>query len=191
MELHDLTPVELCALQAYKANRPTGSSHNVADDLNAHLRRGLFVHEILDADIKAVATGLDSVFARCPTLTEDRTLYRGIGFRQHIPLHVPGCRFRSLEYWSTTTVEASIESFLKPVGTVGHGAVLTLQVPAGTRAYDMETLPSAGGGESELLLPRGMVWEVGSFKLTKGDDIVPFLRRYFETIANVSLTAVP
>lgn len=191
MVLHDLTPAESDALLAYKANRRTGSSSNVADDLNAHLRRGLFVDEICDADIKAVATGLDSALARCPTLTADRTLYRGIGFRQHIPLHVQGCHFRSLEYWSTTTEKASTEAFLKPVGTPGHGAILTLQVPAGTPAYDMETLLGAGGGESELLLPRGMVWEVGNFEITKGRDIAPFLQRYFETIANVSLTAVP
>lgn len=191
MVLHDLTHTEFNALQAYKANRPAGSSLYVADDLNAHFRRGLFVDEICDADIKAVATGLDSALSRCPTLTSDRTLYRGIGFRQHIPLHVQGCRFRSLEYWSTTTEKASTEAFLKPVGSPGHGAILTLQVPAGTPAYDMETLPGAGGGESELLLPRGMVWEVERFEITKGADISPYLQKYFETIATVSLTAVP
>lgn len=115
MDLHtlkvtDLSPQELSALRDYKAANEDGMSK--CFELNRELRNGIFVEE-LSTPLKQVAESLDSVFNRCPLLTDSLTVYRGTGFRNTLPLHDVGKCFRSLEFWSTALSEGPLKNFLK------------------------------------------------------------------------------
>jgi hypothetical protein len=177
--LPNLTVGEERALKDYKAASNTTSGHSACFDLNRDLRCALRIDEI-HPSLRAIADNLDSVFTRCPRLTEDATVYRAIGIRAHLPLTEIGKRFRSLEYWSASHSEAAIQR---------HGAVLELSLPVDFPAYNMETLEGAGGSEAELLLPRGVLWEVESFSPIPSDQLSPFVRAQFENVARVILRA--
>lgn len=171
LALTDLTPQEEAALISYKTAEEDENGLSQCFDLNRDLRNGIFVDE-LPPSLKEVADSLDSVFHRCPRLTDDLTVYRGTGFRHTLPLHEVGKRFRSLEYWSTALSEGPIEQFLK-LGP--HAAILELHLPSGIPAYNLETLAGAGGSEKELLLQRGILWCVEDVKAEAISSFLSFM----------------
>lgn len=179
--LADLTADEECALRAYKAAREITSGVSSCFDLNRDLRNGLWVKE-LDSSLSNIALSLDGIFARCPRLQEETTVYRGVGTRAHMPLHEKGKRFRNLEYWSTACSKEAAKKFLQPVSQPGHGAILVLHLPVGFPAYDMETLPGFGGDEAELLLPRGVLWRIETTSLIPGNKLTTYLREKFANL---------
>lgn len=152
----DLSDQELSALRDYKTACENEDGKSKCFELNRELRNGIFVEELSDS-LKQVAESLDSVFNRCPRLTDSLTVYRGTGFRNTLPLHDVGKCFRSLEFWSTALSEGPLQNFLK-LGS--HAAILELHLPPDVTAYNLETLSGAGGSEQELLLPRGILWRV-------------------------------
>lgn len=156
LRLTDLSSQELSALRSYKTAEEDEAGMSKCFELNRELRNGIFVDE-LSTSLKKVAEGLDSVFRRCPVLTDRLVVYRGTGFRKTLPLHEKGKHFRSLEFWSTALSEGPLEQFLK-LGP--DAAILELHLPSGVPAYNLETLIGIGGSEQELLLPRGIVWRV-------------------------------
>lgn len=169
LKITDLSPEELSALQSYKAADEDDAGMSKCFELNRELRNGIFIDE-LSPSLKQVAEGLDSVFNRCPVLTDSLTVYRGTGFRNTLPLHDVGKCFRSLEFWSTALSEGPLEQFLK-LGK--HAAILELHLPHNVTAYNLETLPGAGGSEQELLLPRGILWRV---KHVQAETVNQFLK---------------
>lgn len=153
LSLSDLTTEEEVALRAYKsASESNGWSHCFT--MNRELRAGLTVNE-MTAELAVTVRNLDKVFKRCPRLTGPMTVYRGTGSRAFLQIAEAGFRFRAHEFWSTSVIEAAIEAFIG----LG-GAVLELQLPVNLPGYYMETLSGAGGHEQEILLPRGILWEV-------------------------------
>jgi hypothetical protein len=115
---------------------------------------------------------LDAVLGRCPVLPQPLRVYRGIGIRAFIERSEPGHRFRVAGFWSTSHEEGTVRRFVER-----GGALLELELPAGMPVYNMETLEGAGGGENELLLPRGLLWEIVSFDEMKKEETPPALRR--------------
>ncbi|MDR3471591.1 MAG: ADP-ribosyltransferase [Devosia sp.] len=191
LKLDDLSDDERRALRAYKAassDEPGGSSP--CFELNRELRSGLWKDET-GADLRWVADALDQVFERCPRLENGLIVHRAIGSRQHLPLLEVNKLFRSLEYWSTALSDDRMESFLNPISNDAYGAILDLHLPAGTPAYNMETLEGFGGHEAELLLPRGMLWTVVDFKMDPMDKLSSLVRDRFKNIARVELRAEP
>jgi len=56
----------------------------------------------------------------------------------------------------------------------------------------METLAGAGGHEIELLLPRGILWEVGPFvQFDMARHLLPHVAKKFSNIVEVTLFANP
>jgi ADP-ribosyltransferase exoenzyme len=169
LRVTDLSSQELSALSKYKTAEEDEDGMSKCFELNRELRNGIFVDE-LSTSLREVAESLDSVFRRCPVLTNSLTVYRGTGFRKTLPLHEVGKRFRSLEFWSTALSEDPLEQFLK-LGP--HAAILELHLRTGVPAYNLETLTGAGGSEQELLLPRGILWRVAQ---VKPETVSPFLK---------------
>ena len=160
----DLTPEEVRALHNYKAaaEAPCGRSH--CFDLNSDLDRGLWPDE-LTRDLKETVTHLDAVLARSPPLPCATTVFRGDGHRLRFrDIGIVGTTFRNLGFWSTATNRRSAHSFLRPASQNGFGVVFELHLPVGLQVYDMESLEGAGGAETELLLPRGVLWTVEEVK---------------------------
>ena len=185
LTLSDLSDAEVAALHDYKAAHDA-NGRSKCFDMNRDLRNGLRVDE-LPAETRPTAEALDSIFARAPQLTEEITLFRAVGTRAHLPLHDIGRDFRNLEFWSASRSEGALESFLNPVTTGGHGAILELQLPEGFPVYDMETLEGFGGFERELLLPRGVRWTVMDFALVPEGDQPPLVRGRFANIVRAAL----
>jgi hypothetical protein len=189
--LSDLSPDEEQALKAYKAaSWPSGvGTSSPCFDMNRELRSGLQPREI-DPQLRGIVDALDRMFVRCPRLSREVVVHRAIGTRLHLPVHEVGKRFRSLEFWSTATSDARVDSFLTPISNKNNrGAILDLTLPAGVPAYNMETLPDFGGHEAELLLPRGILWTVDRFVMIPHDELSPPVQRDFENVARVALTA--
>jgi len=189
--LSDLSPDEEQALKAYKAaSWPSGSgTSSPCFDMNRELRNGLQPREI-DPQLRGIVDALDRMFVRCPRLSREVVVHRAIGTRLHLPVHEVGKRFRSLEFWSTATSDARVDSFLTPISNKNNrGAILDLTLPAGVPAYNMETFPDFGGHEAELLLPRGILWTVDHFVMIPHDELSPPVQRDFENVARVALTA--
>lgn len=169
LKLTDLTKKELNALRSYKTAEESEDGNSKCFELNRELRNGILLDE-LSSSLKETAEGLDTVFSRCPLLTDQLTVYRGTGFRKALPLHEVDKRFRSLEFWSTALSEEPLEPFLK-LGA--HAAILELHLPRDFPAYNLETLEGAGGSEQELLLPRGILWRV---KKVNREEVSQFLK---------------
>ena len=169
LKVADLSPQELTALRSYKTAEDSADGESKCFELNRELRNGILVTE-LSHSLREIADGLDSAFRRCPVLNDSCTVYRGTGFRQALPLHEIGKRFRSLQFWSTASSEGPLEPFLK-LGA--HAAILELRLPKGLPVYNLETLDGAGGSEQELLLPRGILWRV---EKANREPVSPFLK---------------
>lgn len=72
------------------------------------------------------------------------------------------------------------------------GALLELKLPTGIPAYDMETLVRTGGPEDELLLPRGVLWRVGSYAVFEKDKHhLPHVAKKFSNVIEAKLFADP
>jgi hypothetical protein len=181
--LTDLSEPEESALCSYKSASDTADGRSKCFDLNRELRDGRRLED-LDDEFRAIARSLDSIFERCPRLTVEATVYRGVGQRHHFPPQQMGDTFKSLQYWSTTTLEDSTESFMIPNGRKARGAVLEMTLPAGFPAYNMESLEQFGSHEGEVLLPRGVLWEVAD---TRERKVTPFLEQYYEHIEHIRL----
>jgi hypothetical protein len=187
--LRDLNRSELHALRSYKS--ASDAEHGSACfDLNRDLRNGLKRDE-LPSSLDEIADGLDSVLARCPRLTEEVCVYRAIGWAWHLPLYDFGKCFRSFEYWSSCVSRDGIEAFLKAPSKCARGAVLTLHLPIGFPAYNMETLEGFGGHEAELLLPRAVLWKVRSARILKPEEVPLFVRPDFYQVIDAELDAQP
>jgi hypothetical protein len=187
-KLDDLDQQELCALRSYKAASSTENGRDIYE-LNRDLRNGLFVNE-LPEDLRSIADGLDRVFDRCPKLDQAVTVYRGVGWVGNIPFSDIGKKFRSLEYWSTTTIKDNCEKFLiSPTNKSPTGAIMKLQIPIGFPVYNMETLFDFGGHEMEILLPRATVWEVKEADLYPEDEVPKFVRGKFDKVIRATLEA--
>lgn len=169
LKLTDLSDKELNALRSYKTAEESENGESKCFELNRELRNGIFLEE-LSPSLKEAAEGLDNVFRRCPSTSDALTVYRGTGFREALPLHELGKRFRSHEFWSTASSVDPLEQFLK-LGP--HAAILELRLPREFPAYNLETLEGAGGSEQELLLPRGVLWRV---KDVCPETVSPFLK---------------
>jgi len=157
LSLAELTSNEEKALQAYKqAYESSGVSHCFT--MNQELRAGLRLDEMSTGLAKTVEN-LDRIFSRTPRLMAPLTVYRGTGNRSFLQVAEAGFRFRANEFWSTSRREDLVEKFIG----LG-GALLELHLTEGVPAYDMETLAGAGGHEQEILLPRGVLWEVTSVR---------------------------
>ena len=79
--------------------------------------------------------------------------------------------------------------FLKAGSSDALGAMLELRLPPGVAIYNMETLAGPGGGERELLLPRGILWTVNKFQAFDMKSLVPHVAKSFRNIMEVTLTA--
>ena len=182
--LDDLTVVEEKALRGYKSANETTDGRSRCFDLNGDLRNGLKIGD-LSQELREIAESIDTVFKRCPLLKEGVSVFRGVGERRCHPVHTVGSRFRSLQYWSTTLEQSTAENFLTPTCRgKGYGAVFEMKLPAGFRAYNMETLKGFGGDEHELLLPRDILWQVETTRIERPSK---FLSKHFENIAHVVL----
>lgn len=186
LQLPDLSQEERAALRSYKSAEDTETLQSKCFDLNRELRNGVRDDE-LEEELGGVVAALDSVFARCPKLREDTTVFRGVGERMYFPLFPVGQRFRTMEFWSTTLDESATEPFLKHEREPGYGVVFEISLPTGFPAYNMETLEGFGGHEAELLLPRRVLWKVISVERR---DPNKFLERYFENIAHATIQPV-
>lgn len=170
LKLTDLAPGEEEALRAYKAAADDQAGQSRCFATNRQLRSGLLPEE-MSRSLSETVRNLDAVFGRCPVLPEPMRVFRGVGSRAFLQDGQAGYRFRAPEFWSTSHIESSVERF---VGL--GGAVLELDLPAGMAVYNMETLPGAGGGETELLLPRGVLWELVSARALRPEEAPPLLR---------------
>jgi len=182
--LEDLTEAEETALRSYKAAKKGSEGQSLCFDLNKDLRNGLRPNE-LSCEMRDMLNALDSVFQRCPKLDSGATVFRGIGNRNPLPLHEVGCRFRSFQYWSTSTNETVADNFLIPSTTQGYGAVLKIKLPVEFPAYNMETLDGSDQYEAELLLPRSILWRVENFEIR---NVSSYLAEKFINVATVTLT---
>ncbi|WP_127846972.1 hypothetical protein [Caulobacter sp. FWC26] len=132
-----------------------------------------------------MAEALDAVFDRCPKLSAELTVWRGVGHRPFLEEVKPGYQFRSLEFWSTSPVRARAGTFIRETG-----ALMQLDLPAGFPVYNMETLEGAGGGEKEFLLPRGVMWELVSAPLIPPGELPGLLRAKAPKIPLLHLKAM-
>lgn len=168
--LRDLTPPEDEALRAYKAASDDQNHKSQCYDTN-HLLRSSLTLEEMPSSISATVRNLDTVFGRCPVLQAPLTVYRGTDTRAFLQGSTQqGSRFRALEFWSTSHVESCVERFIG----LG-GALIEIELPTGMPLYNMETLAGAGGSENELLLPRGILWEIISAHQLAREKIPPLL----------------
>lgn len=185
--LHDLSCEELSALKAYKTAEGS-SSLSPCFDLNRFLEAGHWSDE-LPTDLAKVAHALDQVFNRCPRLTAPLTIWRGDGHRLRFrDIMSVGTHFRTFGFWSTSLYRSGGERFLKPAWKNGAGVLFRIDLPAGFPVYNMETLEGAGGSEGELLLPRGVMWEVIDTRILQREtDLDKFTWKGFDTLAEVGL----
>lgn len=186
--LDDVTPAELSALLAYKSagDDPDGNSHCFV--LNRQLEHSLTLGDM--GSLGKTVRILDGVFERCPRLTSPMTVYRAIGLRSHYPLAEQNARFRNRSFWSASGNRDVAINFLKAEFDGAGGALLELSLPAGLPAYDMETLPGAGGHELEILLPRSVLWKVGPYALfDKNKYLLPHVAKKFTNVVEVILFA--
>lgn len=186
--LDDATPAEISALSAYKsaADGPDGNSRCFV--LNRQLEHSLTIDDM--GSLGEVVRILDGVFGRCPRLAFPMTVYRAIGLRSHYPLAEQNARFRNRSFWSASGNRDAAINFLKAEFDGASGALLELKLPAGVPAYNMETLAGAGGHEVEILLPRGVLWEVGPHSLFDKDKyLLPHVANKFRNVVEVTLSA--
>lgn len=168
--LGDLTSAEGEALRAYKAASDDQDQRSQCFDTNRLLRSSLTLDE-MPSSLSATVRSLDTVFGRCPVLPTPLTVYRGTDTRAFLQgTTQPGTRFRALEFWSTSHVESCVERFIG----LG-GALIEIELPTGMPLYNMETLAGAGGSENEMLLPRGILWEMMSAEQLARKKIPPLL----------------
>lgn len=188
MQLTDLDEEEKRALQAYKSACDAEGGGSLCFDVNEALQSGLWMDE-LPQDFKQHVDALDRVFSRCPVIKEGLTAYRGIGCLAVLGPLRNGRKLRSLSFLSASSRRSVAASFVKPQFSGSAGAILTLCLPIGTPAYDMETLDGAGGSEREILLPRGLLWEIEAAE--KGDisDAPPQSRKDLVSLGLITLRA--
>ena len=185
LRLSDLSSSEVEALRLYKLASENVDGHSGCFDLNRKLEYGQFPEEM--GALGTSVSSLDSVFTRCPVLTNPQTVYRAIGLRSHYPLTLPGERFRNLSFWSTAVNQATAIDFLKADSDQAPGALLRLDLPIGLSAYNMETLSSAGGEENEILLPRGILWTVKAWCPFDKSKLLPHVAKKFSTVLEAHL----
>lgn len=190
LHLDDATPAELEALSAYKSAADDADGNSACFTLNRQLEHSLTIDDL--GPLGDVVRALDGVFRRCPRLSQPITVYRAIGMRWHYPLAERKARFRNRSFWSASANRDAAIGFLKAEYDGAGGALLALQLPAGIPAYDMETLAGAGGHEVELLLPRGILWEVGPFvQFDMARQLLPHVAKKFSNIFEITLFADP
>lgn len=190
LQICDPSKAELAALSVYKSAADGIDGRSQCFALNRLLEHSLYPDEM--GTLGSIANTLDGVFERCPRLSAPLTVYRAIGFRSHLPVAEFGARFRNRSYWSTSTHREAAIGFLKAEFQNAGGAVLHLELPSGLPAYNMETLIGAGGSEFELLLPRGVLWKVGTanpFDMSRA--LLPHVAKQFSGVVEVTLTASP
>ncbi|WP_187107799.1 ADP-ribosyltransferase [Sphingomonas xanthus] len=190
LHLEDATPAELEALSAYKSAADDANGNSTCFTLNRQLEHSLTIDDM--GSLGAVVRTLDGVFRRCPRLSRPTTVYRAIGLRSHYPLAERKARFRNRSFWSASANRDASIGFLKAEYDGAGGALLALELPVGIPAYDMETLAGAGGTEVELLLPRGILWEVGPSVIFDGArQLLPHVAKKFSNVVEVTLIADP
>lgn len=188
--LDDATLAEIDALSAYKSAADDANGNSRCFVLNRQLEHSLTISDM--ASLGEVVKTLDGVFGRCPRLSSSTTVYRAIGLRLHYPFAEQDARFRNRSFWSASANRDVAMNFLKAEFQGASGALLELKLPAGIPAYDMETLTGAGGHEVELLLPRGVLWQVGPWTpFDKDKHLLPHVAKKFSNIIEVSLSADP
>jgi ADP-ribosyltransferase exoenzyme len=188
MQLTDLTKQEMAALHAYKA--ATGDHTNSFPfDINEMLESGLWTDELPEKSREYVVA-LDKVFARCPSVTDRLTAYRGISSTSRLGFPVIGRKFRSLAFWSASTSRSVATSFVRPQFPNSTGGILVLEISVGTVVYDMETLTGAGRAERELLLPRGLLWEITDSKKGEISEIPLPARNNLRSLGILTLKLV-
>ena len=180
LRLDDLDSAERTALWNYKLDIVDGESH--CFDLNHRLRNGL----ALSAAQQATCDGLDSVFARCPRVIKPITIYRGEFTTEFLGGAKVGDKLTCPQFWSTAHTALRTEQF-----TRDGGAILKLQLPADMAVYDIDTLKPGHNSEQELLLPRGITWQVLKLRQIPEAETPKFLaRRFTFGIQEVHLVAI-
>lgn len=168
--LEDLSPEEEKCLRDYKMNSdPDTGQDEICWSMNHGLRLGLFPDELGKAERK-LCEGLDQIFARAPKLTRACTVIRGDARAAFVDRAKLGARFRSTSFWSTAVDPSHSESFF-----VKGEALLKLSLPAGLPVYNLETREGGLNNEAELLLPRGILWTVRSWRLIPVTELSPYL----------------
>lgn len=189
MHLTDLKPNEEEALQSYKAARTTECGLSLCFDVNTRFESGLWTDE-LPYVLQGFVQSLDGALARTPPLDQPMTVYRCTPFVATLGRPEVGRRFRSLSYWSASTSRASSLKFLGTSFNESRGAIIEIHLIPGMRVYDMETLVGSGGSEREILLPRGILWEIKARKQAGNDEIPGHLRQRYASVMNITLEAV-
>ena len=156
-------------LRDYKANfdQDTGQDE-ICWSMNRGLRLGLFPDEF-GTNERALCEGLDKIFTKAPQLTHSCTVVRGDAKAAFVDCYRCGTRFRSASFWSTAVDPIRSESFF-----VNGGALLKLYLPAGLPVYNIETRGGGVNNEAELLLPRGVLWTVRSWRLIPVVELPPY-----------------
>jgi hypothetical protein len=189
MFLSDLNQEETDALHNYKAAHDSAGHGSFCFDVNELLQSGLWLDELPDAFRRQV-TALDRVFARCPTIKQPLTAYRGVGSLSLIEPLRQKRKFRSLSFWSASSSRPVAVSFVKPLVSASAGAILTLRIPCGTPVYDMESLTGVGRSEHEYLLPRGLLWQIEEMAKGDIDQILPTARKNLTSLHLITLQAL-
>ncbi|MGP4115509.1 ADP-ribosyltransferase, partial [Streptomyces sp. 4N509B] len=139
------------AVHDYTVEPPHPQGRPTYQDINGFLRgnEALGTPHVLD-DIARI----DEVMSGNP-LPEDVIVVRGTGLGHYDvePIDMMGETFTDASYMSTSLGDPA-SAF------AGREAVLHLRVPAGTPALWVERLSAFGAGERELLLGRGLSYEV-------------------------------
>ncbi len=184
----DFSDEEITALKRYMSAEdvsPGGESYCFG--VNNHLRRGLR-HCELPAALQNHVTILDQVLSR-GSLKNDTTVYRGIGsLCEMAGAFNPNDEFRSLGFWSTSVEQTATDSFITGSGPVG--GVYKINLNAGFPGVNLgaeNTFNSLGCGESEVLLPRGILWRIINFSRICGDDVPRIHQSKYESILNFEL----
>lgn len=164
---------------------------DISIDLNADLRAG---KEITDRDMKDIVKGVDSIFAKTPTLSEPVSTFRGVRFDspEEVKSFLEGMNklrdsgeLQEHKAYTSTSLDPGVaKSFLRDKPGIiihcdaHHGIGVEGQVSGGDAA-----------NEKEFLMPRGGKFKVLSVHPADGDK--PAVVRMRQVVDDKSKSAKP
>ena len=172
MTLDTLSSTERASLREYQRglyNSEVGGYTSIQNYLRFNQTK-TYGHQWTKAELNKYVGGIDDALKKS-VLNKNVNLYRGVteyqdytGLKNLSDLK-KGYRFTDKGYSSTTTSKSITKKFSTEVGNK-NPAVFIIKTPAGTQAYPMDLISASG--EREMLLPRGLTFEVLQVKTFKG-----------------------
>lgn len=146
----------------FKANAPNGGQPCFASYINEQLGQ----RRPLSAQWESKAAELDALIFNSK-LQQPTTVYRAT-IAPYIAPHIHDGELVYPAFMSTSTEEMSVERHFSGPHRDAVAAILKIECPFLSCAFDMEQNPAHGGYEHELLLPRNSRFDV--VKVSEASD---------------------